>query len=54
VRKALAIDSDEDMSSDQKKTVAKSVKKKMGGVMDHIRVVKSCRRCVFSGRTARG
>jgi hypothetical protein len=41
VKQALSIDSDEELTKDQKTTVANSVKKKMGGVLDHIRVVKS-------------
>ena len=41
VKKALEIDSDEEMSKEQKSTVEQTVKKKAGTVMDHVRVVKS-------------
>jgi hypothetical protein len=41
VKRALEIDSDEEMSKEQKSTVEKTVKKKIGTVMDHVRVVKS-------------
>ena len=41
VKSALSIESDEEMTKEQKSTVVKSVSKKLGGVLDHIRVVKS-------------
>lgn len=41
VKSALAIDESEEMSSDQKKTVSSSVKKKLGEVMSHMRIVKN-------------